>query len=88
MGSLFKLKKKGEDLEARIAAGEFGDTGGSTKEKITRPVRRFLANDPLGLGRFLALQLAKIGREWTAAASKKMPVGEHTDEDVRRLPSH
>jgi hypothetical protein len=39
----------GENLEERIASGEFDDSG-STKEKITRPVRKLLAKDPLGPG--------------------------------------
>jgi len=41
----------GEDLEERIASGEFDDSG-STKEKITRPVRKLLAKDPLGPGNY------------------------------------
>ena len=40
----------GENLEERIASGEFDDSG-STKEKITRPVRKMLAKDPLGPGK-------------------------------------
>jgi hypothetical protein len=36
-------------LEARIASGEFTDTG-STKEKITRPLRKALAEEPTGVG--------------------------------------
>lgn len=40
----------GENLEERIASGEFDDSG-STKEKITRPVRKLLAKDPLGPGK-------------------------------------
>ncbi|GBF96486.1 cytochrome P450 [Raphidocelis subcapitata] len=59
-------------LEDRIAAGEFSDTG-STKERLTRPVRRFLAQDPVGIGRWLALQLAQLGREWRAVAARRMP---------------
>jgi beta-ring hydroxylase len=39
----------GENLEERIASGEFDDSG-STKEKITRPVRKLLAKDPVGPG--------------------------------------
>jgi hypothetical protein len=41
----------GENLEERIASGEFDDSG-STKEKITRPVRKLLAKDPLGPGNY------------------------------------
>ena len=40
----------GQDLDARISSGEFTDSG-STKEKLTRPVRKVLAQDPVGIGR-------------------------------------
>ncbi len=36
-------------LDERIASGEFDDSG-STKEKMTRPLRKMLAKDPLGIG--------------------------------------
>jgi hypothetical protein len=36
-------------LEDRIQSGEFTDTG-STKEKMTRPLRKALAQDPTGFG--------------------------------------
>lgn len=39
----------GNSLEDRIASGEFTDAG-STKEKLTRPLRRILAKDPVGPG--------------------------------------
>lgn len=42
-------KQFGENLEERIANGEFDDSG-STKEKLTRPVRKVLAKDPVGPG--------------------------------------
>lgn len=42
-------KKYGENLDDRIASGEFDDSG-STKEKLTRPLRKILAKDPLGPG--------------------------------------
>ncbi len=45
-GSLGGARQLGEDLDARILSGEFSDTG-STKEKLTRPVRQFLAKDPV-----------------------------------------
>ncbi len=41
------------DLESRIASGEFTDSG-STKEKLTRPLRKALAQDPTGLGELAA----------------------------------
>jgi beta-ring hydroxylase len=44
------FRPRGQDLASRIESGEFTDSG-STKEKITRPVRRALANDPTGLGK-------------------------------------
>ena len=37
-------------LDDRISSGEFTDAG-STKERVTRPVRKFAAVDRLGLGR-------------------------------------
>ncbi len=41
--------KPSGSLEERIASGEFTDAG-STKERLTRPLRRALAADPTGLG--------------------------------------
>ncbi len=38
-------------LDERILSGEFTDSG-STKEKITRPLRKLLAKDPVGLGEY------------------------------------
>ncbi len=40
---------KSEDLDERIMSGEFTDQG-STKEKLTRPIRKALAKDPVGIG--------------------------------------
>lgn len=37
------------DINDRILSGEFTDSG-STKEKLTRPLRKALAKDPTGLG--------------------------------------
>ncbi|PNH09806.1 Protein LUTEIN DEFICIENT 5, chloroplastic [Tetrabaena socialis] len=62
---------RGQDLDARIESGEFSDTG-STKEKITRPLRQALAKEPL-VGRFIARALADLGRRWRAEAAKRMP---------------
>lgn len=45
-----ELKKKADDLSERILSGEFTDSG-STKEKLTRPVRKLLAQDPVGVGK-------------------------------------
>ena len=40
-----------DSLEARMARGEFGEFDGkSTKEQLSRPIRKLLANDPLGVG--------------------------------------
>lgn len=39
----------GDALGDRILSGEFTDEG-STKERLTRPVRKFLAKDPIGPG--------------------------------------
>jgi hypothetical protein len=41
--------KATSSLDDRIAAGEFSDVG-STKERMTRPLRRILAQDPVGIG--------------------------------------
>jgi beta-ring hydroxylase len=49
LGNLFLRDGAGEDLDSRIASGEFSDAG-STKEKVTRPVRKALAQDPTGVG--------------------------------------
>ncbi|KAK9917377.1 hypothetical protein WJX75_003717 [Coccomyxa subellipsoidea] len=62
----------GRSLDERMASGEFTDRG-STKERLTRPVRKILAKDPVGPGRGLAYQLARIGKEWRAAAAVRMP---------------
>lgn len=43
---LVPLPKPGQNLDARIESGEFTDAG-STKEKLTRPVRQILAKDPV-----------------------------------------
>ena len=43
------LLRRAGSLEERIAAGEFTDAG-STKERLTRPLRRILAKDPIGPG--------------------------------------
>ena len=46
----FEVKdKSGGSLDSRILSGEFTDEG-STKEKLTRPLRKALAKDPLGPG--------------------------------------
>ncbi|KAG1666004.1 hypothetical protein FOA52_010102 [Chlamydomonas sp. UWO 241] len=58
-------------LEARIQAGTYGDVGGSTKEQLLRPVRKALAESPLGRG--IAYQLARLGRAWVGDAQKKIP---------------
>lgn len=42
-------RKLGQDLDDRIASGEFSDVG-STKERLTRPLRKALAADPIGPG--------------------------------------
>ena len=39
------------ELDARIKAGVYSDIG-STKDRITRPLRRALAKDPIGPGAF------------------------------------
>ena len=69
------------DLAERIASGEFTDVG-STKERLTRPFRKALAKDPLGLGRGLAYQLARLGQEWRKAAATRMPTA---TGDIREI---
>ena len=44
------LDRKGGSLEDRILSGEFSRKRGSFKEKVSRPVRQALAQDPLGPG--------------------------------------
>jgi len=39
-----------DDINQRILSGEFTDAG-STKEKLTRPIRKALAQDPVGIGK-------------------------------------
>ena len=56
-------------LDERISSGEFTDAG-STKERASRPVRKFLAKDPVGPGErirrreFLGLERARERRNW------------------------
>ena len=45
-----KAAPTGKNLEERIASGEFDDSG-STKEKLTRPMRKLLAKDSMGPGK-------------------------------------
>ncbi|KAL6760138.1 cytochrome P450 [Haematococcus lacustris] len=62
--------KAADELFERIASGEFTEAG-STKEKLTRPLRRLLAGT--GVGRGLAMSLAQLGRSWRAEAAQRMP---------------
>lgn len=48
-GVLTPEPPKEASLEERIASGQYTDSG-STKEKLTRPIRQALAKDPVGLG--------------------------------------
>lgn len=77
------LAKKNSDLslDERIASGEFDDSG-STKEKMTRPIRKALAKEPLGIGRVLSMWLAKLGQEWRRVAAERMPVA---TGDIREI---
>lgn len=52
-GGPAKDKEFGNSLEDRIASGEFSDNG-STKEKLTRPIRKILAQDPIGAGKWMS----------------------------------
>ena len=75
-------KSKNEmSLDERIASGEFDDSG-STKEKITRPLRKALAKEPFGVGRALSLWLAKLGQQWRRVAAERMPVA---TGDIREI---
>jgi len=71
----------GQDLAERIQSGEFSDKG-STKERLSRPMRRLLAKDPIGPGRAVAYFLAKLGQIWRRAASLKMP---EATGDIREI---
>jgi len=44
MGNLFLRENAGENLDSRIASGEFSASG-SVKEQMTRPLRKALARD-------------------------------------------
>ncbi|EFJ40130.1 hypothetical protein VOLCADRAFT_100143 [Volvox carteri f. nagariensis] len=68
---LIPLRARGENLDARIESGEFTDAG-STKEKLTRPLRQALAKEPI-VGRPVARFLADLGRRWRSEAAKRMP---------------
>ncbi len=50
-------------LDDRIAAGEFSDVG-STKERMTRPLRKVLAQDPVGIGEQGRRGPARRGGVW------------------------
>jgi hypothetical protein len=43
------VKEDKDDLAERILSGQYGDVG-STKEKMTRPMRKALAQAPAGAG--------------------------------------
>ena len=74
------LAKKNSDLslDERIASGEFDDSG-STKEKMTRPIRKALAKEPLGIGRVLSMWLAKLCLLYTSPSPR--------DVEESRMPS-
>ncbi|KAF5831105.1 cytochrome P450 [Dunaliella salina] len=65
-------------LIERTLSGEVrgNNPPGSLKEELTRPVRSILASEPTGLGRALALQLARQGHAWREEAAKKLPVAQ------------
>lgn len=77
----FGKKKSEGSLDDRIASGEFDDSG-STKEKMTRPLRKALAKDPLGVGRALSFWLAKLGIQWRRIAAERMPTA---TGDIREI---
>ncbi|WPT10956.1 Protein LUTEIN DEFICIENT 5 [Picochlorum sp. SENEW3] len=77
----FGKKKNEGSLDDRIASGEFDDSG-STKEKMTRPLRKALAKDPLGVGRALSFWLAKLGIQWRRIAAERMPTA---TGDIREI---
>ncbi|KAI8106875.1 hypothetical protein M9434_001529 [Picochlorum sp. BPE23] len=77
----FGKKKNEGSLDDRIASGEFDDSG-STKEKMTRPLRKALAKDPLGVGRALSFWLAKLGIQWRKIAAERMPTA---TGDIREI---
>lgn len=55
----------GQDLAERIQSGEFSDKG-STKERLSRPMRRLLAKDPIGPG--ATLLSCHLARTWLRVA--------------------
>ncbi len=58
------------------------DQGGVGGRESNCGGRVMPAHDPILTGRFIALQLANLGREWTANAAKKMPVA---TGDIREI---
>ncbi|KAL6779702.1 CYP97A5 [Auxenochlorella protothecoides x Auxenochlorella symbiontica] len=70
--SPFRAEDQSIDLDSRIASGEFSDTG-STKERLTRPLRKALAKDPIGPGRALSYKLAQLGSRWKWNAARRIP---------------
>lgn len=56
-------RRKADDLSERILSGEFTDAG-STKEKMTRPIRKFLAQDPVGIGK-RCCPISSFVRQWS-----------------------
>ncbi|KAK9820832.1 hypothetical protein WJX81_000578 [Elliptochloris bilobata] len=80
--SAFEAKdRNGGSLDSRILSGEFTHDG-STKEKITRLLRKVLAKDRGGPGRALSYALAKEGLKWRAAAAARMP---EARGDIRQI---
>jgi hypothetical protein len=56
-----RKKASGGSLDDRIASGEFTDAG-STKERMTRPLRKALASDPTGFGTWYVLKFPQHPR--------------------------
>jgi hypothetical protein len=67
-----------DDINSRILSGEFTDAG-STKEKLTRPIRKALAQDPVGIGECLIwdprLHWAAVGRGGTPESGSSSSSG-------------
>ena len=77
-------------LEDRIAAGEFTDKG-STKERLTRPLRRALAADPLGPGAWRGAAAAagtkrRAAAQMHAACPLQLSWQSFKQEGVRWMP--
>lgn len=58
-----RIREQQEALQQRILSGEFTDAG-STKERMTRPLRQALAQDPIGIGKRAVIPAVHTYAAW------------------------